>query len=156
MPLMSGHDLQNELLNRGIRIPIIFISGHADIPDSAKAFRAGAVDFLEKPFDNDMLLERINEAIKKDIAFREEYVKKRRIQDRINNLTTREKEVLNLIVKSHSNKESAKILNISNRTVDVHRASIMEKMQAENVAELITMVMYSEEPIIGSPEERFH
>lgn len=147
MPLMSGHDLQNELSNRGIIIPIIFISGHADIADSAKAFRAGAVDFLEKPFDNDVLLERINEAIKRDVLFREELVKKRRIQERINYLTTREKEVLGLIIKSHSNKESAKILNISNRTVDVHRASIMEKMQAENVAELITMVMYCEAPI---------
>ncbi|WP_432744213.1 response regulator [Methylobacter sp. G7] len=156
MPLMTGHELQAELLNRGISIPIIFISGHADIPDSAKAFRAGAIDFLEKPFDNDMLLERIKEAIKKDIAFREEFVKKRRIQDRINHLTTREKEVLGLIVKSHSNKESAKILNISNRTVDVHRASIMEKMQAENVAELITMVMYCEAPNSSSLEERFH
>lgn len=147
MPVMSGHDLQNELSNRGINIPIIFISGHADIADSAKAFRAGAVDFLEKPFNNDVLLERINEAIKKDVLFREELVKKRRIQERINHLTTREKEVLGLIIKSHSNKESAKILNISNRTVDVHRASIMEKMQAENVAELITMVMYCEAPI---------
>lgn len=147
MPVMSGHDLQNELSNRGISIPIIFISGHADIADSAKAFRAGAVDFLEKPFNNDVLLERINEAIKKDVLFREELVKKRRIQERINHLTTREKEVLGLIIKSHSNKESAKILNISNRTVDVHRASIMEKMQAENVAELITMVMYCEAPI---------
>lgn len=155
MPLMSGHDLQNELLSRGISIPIIFISGHADIADSAKAFRAGAVDFLEKPFDNAILLERINESIKKDIAFREEQVKKRRIQDRINHLTTREKEVLGLIVKSHSNKESAKILNISNRTVDVHRASIMEKMQAENVAELITMVMYCEAPGTYAQEERF-
>ncbi|MFI3157016.1 MAG: response regulator [Methylococcaceae bacterium] len=155
MPLMSGHDLQNELLNRGISIPIIFISGHADIADSAKAFRAGAVDFLEKPFDNALLLERINESIKKDIAFREEQVKKRRIQDRIDHLTTREKEVLGLIVKSHSNKESAKILNISNRTVDVHRASIMEKMQAENVAELITMVMYCEAPGTYAQEERF-
>ncbi len=156
MPLMSGHELQAELLNRGINIPVIFISGHADIPDSAKAFRAGAIDFLEKPFDNKVLLERINEAIKKDVAFREESVKKRRIQDRIDHLTTREKEVLGLIVKSHSNKESAKILNISNRTVDVHRASIMEKMQAENVAELITMVMYCEALDSHSLEERFH
>ncbi len=155
MPLMSGHDLQNELLNRNISIPIIFISGHADIADSAKAFRAGAVDFLEKPFDNGVLLERINEAVKKDIVFREERVKKRRIQDRIDHLTAREKEVLGLIVKSHSNKESAKILNISNRTVDVHRASIMEKMQAENVAELITMVMYCEAPNKYAQEERF-
>ena len=156
MPLMTGHELQAELINRGINIPIIFISGHADIADSAKAFRSGAVDFLEKPFDNEILLERINEAIKKDIAFREEFVKKRRIQDRIDHLTSREKEVLGLIVKSHSNKESAKILNISNRTVDVHRASIMEKMQAENVAELITMVMYCESPDSFSPEKKAH
>ncbi|MDO9422587.1 MAG: response regulator [Methylobacter sp.] len=156
MPLMTGHELQAELLNRGISIPIIFISGHADIPDSAKAFRAGAIDFLEKPFDNEMLLERINEAIQKDVAFRDESIKKRRIQDRIDHLTTREKEVLGLIVKSHSNKESAKILNISNRTVDVHRASIMEKMQAENVAELITMVMYCEALGSSSLQERFH
>jgi len=155
MPLMSGHELQNELLNKGICIPIIFISGHADIPDSAKAFRAGAVDFLEKPFDNEVLLERIDEALKKDVAFREERVKKRRIQERIDHLTTREKEVLGLIVKSHSNKESAKILNISNRTVDVHRASIMEKMQAENIAELITMVMYCEFPNSGAQEKKF-
>ncbi len=156
MPSMTGHELQAELLARGISIPIIFISGHADIPDSAKAFRAGAVDFLEKPFNNEMLLERINEAIQKDVTFREEFVKKRRIQDRIDHLTNREKEVLGLIVKSHSNKESAKILNISNRTVDVHRASIMEKMQAENVAELITMVMYCEALGTSSLEERFH
>ncbi|MFZ2405955.1 MAG: response regulator [Methylobacter sp.] len=156
MPLMSGHDLQNELLNRGIRIPIIFISGNAEIPDSSKAFRAGAVDFLEKPFDTAKLLERINEAIKKDVAFREEFVKKRRIQDRIDHLTAREKEVLTLIVKSHSNKESAKILNISNRTVDVHRASIMEKMQAENVAELITMVMYCNALDNNPCEEKLH
>ncbi|WP_333876097.1 response regulator transcription factor [Methylobacter sp.] len=156
MPLMTGHELQSELLNRNINIPIIFISGHADIADSAKAFRSGAIDFLEKPFNHDVLLERINEAIKKDIVFRDEFVKKRRIQDRIDHLTTREKEVLGLIVKSHSNKESAKILNISNRTVDVHRASIMEKMQAENVAELITMVMYCEAPGSISLEKRVH
>jgi two-component system, LuxR family, response regulator FixJ len=156
MPLMSGLDLQKELSNRGLNIPIIFISGNAEIPDTAKAFRAGAVDFLEKPFDNKLLLERIEEAIKIDIEFRGDLVKRRRIQDRVDHLTTREKEVLNLIVKSCSNKETAKILNISNRTVDVHRASIMEKMQAENVAELITMVMYFEQPSKSSLEERFH
>ena len=156
MPLMSGHDLQKELAKRGHIIPIIFISGHAEIPDSAKAFRAGAVDFLEKPFNNAELMERIDEALKKDAAFRGEFVKRRRIQDRLDHLTAREKEVLGLIVKSHSNKESAKILNISNRTVDVHRASIMEKMQADNVAELITMVMYCEAPDSKSLEERFH
>ncbi len=144
MPLMSGHELQNELLSRGISIPIIFISGNADIADSAKAFRAGAVDFLEKPFDTEILLERIDEAIKKDIMFRADAIKKYHIRERLNHLTKREKEVLDLIIKSYSNKESAAILNISNRTIEAHRHSIMEKMQAENVAELITMVMYCE------------
>jgi FixJ family two-component response regulator len=156
MPKMNGHELQRELLDRRIRIPIIFISGNADIPDSSKAFRAGAVDFLEKPFNNQELLERINEALNKDVAFRAESVKKSRIQERINRLTAREKEVLKLILKSHSNKECARILNISNRTIDVHRANIMQKMQAENIAELISMVMYCETPDGSSPEERFH
>lgn len=144
MPLMSGHELQNELLSRGIHIPIIFISDHADIPDAAQAFRAGAVDFLEKPFANEVLLERIDEAIKSDYIFRKESAKKHTIQERINHLTAREKEVLHLITASHSNKEAAKKLHISNRTVDVHRASIMAKMQAENITDLITMVIYCE------------
>jgi two-component system response regulator FixJ len=141
MPLMSGHDLQNELLNRDISIPIIFISGHSDIADSAKAFRAGAVDFMKKPFDIEVLLERINEAINKNIAFRAELAKKHQIQKLIDLLTAREKEVLDLIVKIHSNKKTAKILNISHRTVDIHRASIMKKMQATDITELIAMVL---------------
>ena len=94
MPFMSGLELQDELLRREISIPIIFISGHAGIPDSAKAFRAGAVDFLEKPFDNETLLERIEEAIKKDIANKEQLIEHRKIQNRLDHLTAREKEVL--------------------------------------------------------------
>jgi FixJ family two-component response regulator len=146
MPLMSGHDLQAELINRGHHIPIIFISGHGEIPDSARAFRAGAVDFIEKPFNNEILFQRIDEALKKDLEFRAKDLERRRIQKRVDHLTPREKEVLELIVSSHSNKESAKILHISNRTVDVHRASIMEKMQAENLAELIAMFLYYQRP----------
>ncbi len=140
MPSMSGLELQDELLRREISIPIIFISGHAGIPDSAKAFRAGAVDFLEKPFDNELLLERIMEAIKKDIANREQLIEYHNIQNRLDQLTVREKEVLSLIINGHSNKEMANILAISNRTVEVHRARIMEKMQAESLVELIMMV----------------
>jgi RNA polymerase sigma factor (sigma-70 family) len=136
MPGMNGLELQDELVRRGIAIPIIFISGHAGVSDSAKAFRAGAVDFLEKPFDNELLLERIEEAIKKDIANREQCIEYRELQNRLDKLTVREKEVLSLIVSGHSNKETAKILNISNRTVEVHRAHIMEKMQVESLAEL--------------------
>lgn len=141
MPSMSGLDLQEELIKRGIEVPIIFISGHADVPDSAKAFRAGAVDFLEKPFNEEVLLSRIEEALSKDAQIREQLREKNKILERLNHLTTREREVLNLIVRSHSNKEAARILDISNRTIDVHRAHIMEKMQAENLAELMVMAM---------------
>ncbi len=141
MPLMTGHELQEELAARNINIPIIFISGNADIPDSAKAFRAGAVDFLEKPFDNDLLLIRIDEAIKKDVENRAQLAEKIRILTRFDRLTEREKQVLQLIVNSHSNKEAARILDISHRTIDAHRARVMEKMQAENITKLIAMVM---------------
>lgn len=141
MPLMGGLELQDELAERNINIPIIFISGNADIPDSAKAFRSGALDFLKKPFDNSILLERIDEAIKKDIANRKKLAEKQKILSCFNRLTSREKEVLQLIIASHSNKEAAKILAVSHRTVDAHRARVMEKMQAENVASLVTMVL---------------
>jgi RNA polymerase sigma factor (sigma-70 family) len=144
MPEMSGLELQQELSKRQIAIPIIFISGHAEIPDSATAFRAGAIDFLEKPFDNAVLIERIGEAINKDVTQRKQQIEKREIQRRIDRLTAREKEVLNLIIDSHSNKEVAKILDVSHRTIDVHRARIMEKMEAENIAELMMMVMQSD------------
>jgi two-component system, LuxR family, response regulator FixJ len=144
MPAMSGLELQAELLRRDISIPIIFISGHAGIPDSAKAFRAGAVDFLEKPFDNETLLERIEEAIKKDIAGRKQSNEHREIQIRFSYLTLREQEVLSLIIKGHPNKEIARILDISNRTVEAHRASIMEKMQVKSLAELMVLATHSE------------
>jgi two-component system response regulator FixJ len=137
MPSMSGLELQAELLRREISIPIIFISGHAGIPDSAKAFRAGAVDFLEKPFDNETLLKRIEEALKKDSADREQINEHREIKKRLDHLTMREKEVLSLILQGLSSKEIARLLNISNRTVEAHRASLMEKMQVKSLAELM-------------------
>jgi len=144
MPFMSGLELQDELLSREISIPIIFISGHAGIPDSAKAFRAGAVDFLEKPFDNETLLARIEEAIKKDIENREKRIENQRVKNCLKHLSVREQEVLCLMVKGRSNKEMAKILDISNRTVEAHRANVMNKMQAEGLAELMVMLTHSE------------
>lgn len=142
MPAMSGLELQKELNGRGISIPIIFISGHAEVADSAKAFRAGAIDFLEKPFENSVLLERIEEGINKDIYARSQQSLKLEIQQRLEQLTPREMEVLRLIVSSHSNKESAKILKVSNRTIDAHRARIMEKLQADSLAELMKIAMH--------------
>lgn len=140
MPTMDGLQLQQELKKRDIYIPIIFISGNAEIPDSAKAFRAGAVDFLEKPFDNNLLLKRIKEAVGKDINMREKLAERRDLQQRIDCLTPREKEVLSLIINSHSNKESAKMLDISPRTIEVHRSRIMKKMQVDSVTELVAML----------------
>lgn len=141
MPAMSGIELQDVLMKKDINIPIIFISGHGDVTTSSKAFRAGAVDFFEKPFDNQALLSRINEALQNEIENWENNKRKRELLERFQNLTPREKEVLKLITSSNSNKEAAKILGISHRTIDVHRAHIMEKMRAESLSDLIVMAM---------------
>ncbi len=142
MPNMTGLELQEELARRDYAIPIIFISGHADVPDSSKAFRAGAVDYMEKPFDSEILLKRMQEAIQKDLDTRVQLAEKRKLKKRLSTLTPREREVYILIVKGLSNKEVAKQLNISNRTIDVHRSKIMEKMEAEDLSELTVMAMH--------------
>lgn len=141
MPSMSGIELQEELIKKHINIPIIFISGHGDVTTSSKAFRAGAVDFFEKPFDNLALLKRIKEAIKSETEHWEKKQRKSQLLERFGQLTSREKEVFSLIINSYSNKEAAKALGISHRTVDVHRAHIMEKMRAESLSDLIVMAM---------------
>ena len=142
MPNMTGLELQEQLVRRDFAIPIIFISGHADVPDSSKAFRAGALDYMEKPFDSELLLKRMQEGIQKDLETRVYNAEKRKLKQRLSSLTPREHEVMVLIVKGMSNKEAAKKLDVSNRTVDVHRAKIMEKMQAEDLAELTVMAMH--------------
>ncbi|MEQ1485445.1 response regulator [Methyloglobulus sp.] len=142
MPSMSGLELQEELARRDFAIPIIFISGHADVPDSSKAFRAGAIDYMEKPFDSDTLLTRMQEAIQKDLDTRVYNAEKRKFKKLLSQLTPREHEVLILVVKGHSNKEVAKHLNISPRTIDVHRAKIMGKMEAEDLSELTVIAMH--------------
>lgn len=141
MPLMSGLDLQETLAAKDIYIPIIFISGNSEIADSAKAFRAGALDFFEKPFDNQLLLDRIAEAVTKDIIYHDSMVEKTKTRQCYESLTNREKEVLQLVVSSYSTKEAARVLDISHRTIDAHRARVMEKMQANNLASLVAMVM---------------
>jgi FixJ family two-component response regulator len=144
MPLMSGLELQDEMLARGIVSPVIFISGNADIADTSKAFRTGAIEFLAKPFQPQVLLDRVQEALAKDCVDRVKRSEKQKIMSCFNRLTAREKEVLELIVSSHSNKQAARKLDISHRTIDAHRARVMEKMQADSVATLVTMVMAHE------------
>lgn len=141
MPSMTGLELQEEMVKREISIPTIFISGHADVPDSSKAFRGGAVDYMEKPFDSDTLLKRVQEAIQKDLETRVHKSEQRKLKKRLSLLTPREHEVMVLIVKGKSSKEIGKKLEISNRTIDVHRAKLMDKMEAEDVAELTVMAM---------------
>jgi len=143
MPCMSGLELQEELLKRNISIPIIFISGHAGISQSAKAFRAGAVDFLEKPFDHEVLLARITEVIQKNIEYRWRLKVHFELSNRHYCLTEREREVLTLISEGSSNKEAANLLGISSRTVEAHRARIMKKMEVDSFVDLVMLTHFN-------------
>ena len=139
MPGMSGMELQQLLLKRNITIPIIFLTGHGDIPMSVKALKAGAIDFIEKPFNADVLLARIREAIEKDFQTREFNAYKARILACYEHLTRREREVMRFVIAGSSNKEIAKALDISHRTIDVHRSRIMAKMEASSLPDLVNM-----------------
>lgn len=141
MPLIDGLELQEKLFNRNIHIPVIFISGNAGIADAAKAFKGGAVDFFEKPFNPNQLIECIFNAINKDIENRKKRLQNKTIQELFSSLSPREKEVLQLIINNCSSKEAAKKLDISHRTVEAHRARIMEKMQATSAIELVAMTL---------------
>lgn len=143
MHCMSGLELQEELLKRNISIPIIFISGHAGISQSAKAFRAGAVDFLEKPFDHEVLLARITEVIQKNIEYRWRLNVHFELANRHYCLTEREREVLTLISEGSSNKEAANLLGISSRTVEAHRARIMKKMEVDSFVDLVMLTHFN-------------
>jgi FixJ family two-component response regulator len=139
MPGMSGMELQQVLIEKHIDIPIIFLTGHGDIPMSVKALKAGAVDFIEKPFNDEVLLSCIRDAIAKDARSRALDTEKTKISRCYEQLTRREKEVMGFVVSGHSNKEIAKELDISHRTIDVHRSRIMAKMGANSLPELVNM-----------------
>ena len=139
MPGMSGMELQARLRQLGIFIPVIFISGHGDIQMSVAAMKAGAMDFLEKPFDNSELLLRIREASRKAAGKREEWEQRCEVEQRCSNLTAREQEVMGYIVRGMSNRVIAEQLGLSNRTVEVHRARVMAKMAARSLPELVRM-----------------
>jgi len=143
MPGMNGLELQEHLIERDSRLPIIFITGHGSIPQSVHALKAGAVDFLEKPFRQEILLARIDDAFAEDRRRRQAFQERCDIAQRIDRLTEREKEIMQLLVSrtaNHSSKDLARELDISNRTVDHHRARVMEKMEARSLPELIGMV----------------
>ena len=141
MPGMSGLDLQAALVDRAIRLPIIFLSGHGDVPMSVRAMRAGAVDFMEKPCDETALLERIREAIERDRLHREALARQENARRRVAQLTPREREVMLAVVAGRSNKQIAKDLQLSHRTVEVHRARLMEKTRVRSLTELIELAV---------------
>lgn len=139
MPEIDGLELQKELIDRQIDIPIIFLTGHGDIAMSVKAMKTGAVDFLEKPIDDATLLARVAEAIEQDSRQQHEMGRRADVVARYQRLTPREKEVANLVISGYSNKQIARELGISHRTVEIHRTHLMEKMQADSLPELVTL-----------------
>ena len=139
MPGLTGLDLQVELQKRDAIFPIIFITGHGDIPTSVKAMKAGAVDFLPKPVDDKVLLEAIKQALARAVRERAELAERQNIQKRLYTLTPREREVLEHVISGQLNKQIAFDLGTVERTIKVHRARVMDKMQVESVAELVRM-----------------
>jgi Response regulator len=139
MPGLTGMDLQDALVSAGHRLPIIFITGHADVPVTVKAMKRGALDFLLKPFQDRDLLAVILQAIEKDIQQRKQAEEHGEIENRKNTLTQREREVFGLVTTGMLNKQIAAELGTSEKTIKVHRARVMGKMKANSLAELVQL-----------------
>jgi FixJ family two-component response regulator len=146
MPGMTGMELLQELARRGAFLPVIFITGHGDVPMAVEAMKAGAFDFLQKPFSPRDLLERIQRALAADAEARQVLSRTEELRGRYATLTPREKEVMGLIVAGHANKVIAMDLGLSERTVEIHRARVMEKMATRSVAHLVRMALELEIP----------
>jgi len=141
MPGLGGLELQEELIKRQSTLPIIFITGHGDVPMAVEAMQKGAVDFIQKPFRDQELLDRIREALATDEERRESQKHHAEVSSRLERLTNREREVFDLVVTGKPNKVIAYELGVSQRTVEIHRARVMEKMQARSLADLVKMHM---------------
>jgi two-component system, LuxR family, response regulator FixJ len=141
MPGMSGLELQQQLNVRGAMIPVLFITGHGDIPMAVEAMQQGAFDFLQKPFRDQDLIDRIQRALEHDSRNRAAVEQHAKIRERIESLTAREREVLTLMTRGKANKVMAAELGVSQRTVEIHRARVMEKTGAASLAQLVRMVM---------------
>ena len=139
MPGLNGLDLQDQLQQMEYALPIVFITGHGDIPMSVKAMKTGAIDFLTKPFDEEDLLKAVQEALKKDVANRSAMNERQSILQRVQSLTPREYEILTYVLTGMLNKQIAYDLDISEKTVKVHRGRVMEKLGVDSVAELVRL-----------------
>jgi FixJ family two-component response regulator len=141
MPGMSGLDLQRCLKDNGVALPVIFLSGGADVPKAVRAVREGAIDFIEKPFDYKQVVALVEECLRRDMHDREEHQRRRQVLDRLAQLTPREREVVDRVVAGRLNREIALDLDISIKTVEAHRAKIMEKLEVGSVAELVQSML---------------
>ncbi|MCB1616204.1 MAG: response regulator transcription factor [Pseudomonadales bacterium] len=141
MPGMSGLDLQAKMKELHILLPIIFITGHGDVPMAVKAIQDGAADFILKPFRDQELIDRIQEVLVEDAENRAGLLEQSEILKRMETLTEREKEVMEQVVAGKANKVVAIDLNVSQRTVEIHRANVMEKMKAKSLAQLVRLVI---------------
>lgn len=139
LPGLSGLDLQKRMTEVGLEIPIVFLTGHGDIPASVQAMKAGAVEFLTKPFDDEKLLQAIQEAVQRDRRTRQKHAELHDVRERYESLTTREQEVLQQVISGLLNKQIAAELNITEFTVKIHRGRVMRKMHAESLADLVRM-----------------
>lgn len=139
MPGMGGLELQEKLKGLGSTLPVIFITGFGDVPMAVEAIQKGAFDFIEKPFRDQELLDRISKALTTDAERFEQEQELQDIRERVGRLTGREREVLDLVVTGKANKVIAHELGVSQRTVEIHRARVMEKMEARSLAELVRM-----------------
>jgi FixJ family two-component response regulator len=141
MPRMGGMEVQQELNRRGWGIPVIFVTGHGDVPMAVEAMRAGAVDFLQKPFKDDELIRRVQKALEQDARLREQLSSAGQVRSRFDSLTPREREIAERLADGAANKVIAIDLGLSERTVELHRAHVMQKMGARGLAQLVQMVL---------------
>jgi FixJ family two-component response regulator len=139
LPGLSGLDLQRELAANGINLPVIFITGHGDIPMSVRAMKAGALEFLTKPFRDQDLLDAIQQALERDRGARQQRLETAELRERFDSLTAREREVMGLVVSGLLNKQIAGELGTSEVTIKIHRSQVMKKMGAGSLAELVRM-----------------
>jgi FixJ family two-component response regulator len=144
MPGMSGLELHEKLVERGYSLPIIFITGHGDIAMAVRAMKSGAFDFIEKPFNDQDLLDRIHRALSIEADLRTRNQLRGEVQERFQQLTPREREIMSRIVDGQANKVIAIELGLSERTVELHRAHVMEKMRASSVAELVRLALLAD------------
>ncbi|MCU7879914.1 MAG: response regulator [Candidatus Thiodiazotropha sp. (ex Lucinoma aequizonata)] len=147
MPGMSGLDMQEKLIEQPIHPPVIVISGHGDVPMAVRAVQAGAVNFIEKPFRDQILLDSVHRAIAMDAERRGEVSRLSEIREHLNQLTPREREVLDLVIRGMRNKNISEQLGITLSTVEAHRSRVMEKMQADSLSYLMRMMLTLEQEL---------